>query len=448
MDRIAAAHRQIESHGDYGAVGPANPKNGDRAYGAYQVMGANVPVWTKEYLGRSMTPQEFLHDKNAQDAVYKARMGQYIGQYGLNGALDHWLGMGKTDFTGTSHPEYQNRFMTALNGGAGSAGSQGGPNGVAGDTAAIPPNEMLAQSTPENTGVAAPANGIDWSGNSKLWPALMAAGAGMMSSRSPHLGNAVGEGIQSGMGQYSAEKQQEMKQHQIDLEAKRLSQQADFQQKELALKNLPYSQMTAHEKAEIEYKQGQLARNKYRYEPGTGVDPETGEIVPGMYRLPILTDDPDADRKFFPNQTISGRTQRTMTPVEIDRLAQQKAALEVGVRPKPDDTAYIGKPAAYEQALKNYQIALNAAITKNRQDMLTRYGITNRGGAMPGATAAAAPGAPGTAPAAPAAVPPKAPVAAAPVNAAAAAPAKPPFVMQNGRLYELQSDGSYKVVQS
>jgi hypothetical protein len=416
MDRIAAAHRQIESHGDYGAVGPANPKNGDRAYGAYQVMGANVPVWTKEYLGRSMTPQEFLHDKNAQDAVYKARMGKYIGQYGLNGALDHWLGMGKSDFTGTTHPQYQQKFMTALNG---SAEGAGGSNGVAGDTGDIPPKAMLSQSTPENTGVAAPANGIDWSGNSKLWPALMAAGAGMMSSRSPHLGNAVGEGIQSGMGQYSAEKQQEMKQHQIDLEAKRLSQQADFHQKELALKNLPYSQMTAHEKAEIEYKQGQLARNKYRYEPGTGADPETGQMVPGMYRLPILTDDPDADRKFFPNQTISGRTQRTMTPVEIDRLAQQKAALEVGVRPKPDDIAYIGKPAAYEQALKNYQIALNAAITKNRQDMRTRYGITNPGGAMPGATAAP-PAATGSAASATASA------ASATASAAAAAPPPPP----------------------
>ena len=440
MDRIAAAHRQIESGGNYGKLGLVNPKTGDQAYGAYQVMGANVPVWTKEYLGRSMTPQEFLHDKNAQDAVYKARMGQYIGQYGLNGALDHWLGMGKADFTGTTHPQYQQKFMTALNGGAGSAG---GHNGVADDTGAITPEATLTQSTPENTGVAAPSSGIDFSSNSKLWPALMAAGAGMMSSRSPFLGNAVGEGIQSGMGQYSAEKQQEMKQHQIDLEAKRLTQQADFQQKELALKTMPYSQMTAHEKAEIEYKQGQLARNKYRYEPGTGIDPETGQIVPGMYRLPILTDDPDADRKFFPNQTISGRTARTMTSVEIDREARLSASLEVGKRPDPNDLPYIGKPGAYDKALGAYQTALDAAITRHRQDMRTRYGITT---ANTPAASGASP-APGSAPAAPAAVPPKAPAAAAPVNAAAAAPAKPPFVKQNGRLYGLQSDGSYKVVQ-
>ena len=233
MDRIAAAHRQIESGGNYGAVGPANPKNGDHAYGAYQVMGENIPTWTKQYLGRSMTPQEFLHDPAAQDAVYKARMGQYIGQYGLNGALDHWLGMGKTDFTGTTHPQYQQMFMAALNG-------HGAPNGVAGDNSILPAGTTLAQSTPENRGVAPPQHGIDWSENSKLWPALMSAGFGMMASGSPFPGVAIGQGGQQGLQTYAAEKAQEMKQHQIDLEATRLSQQADLAQKKLALETLPY----------------------------------------------------------------------------------------------------------------------------------------------------------------------------------------------------------------
>jgi hypothetical protein len=73
MDRIAAAHRQIESNGNYGALGPVVPSGqnrGDRAYGAYQVMGNNIPAWTKETLGYSMTPEEFLHNPQAQDAVY------------------------------------------------------------------------------------------------------------------------------------------------------------------------------------------------------------------------------------------------------------------------------------------------------------------------------------------------------------------------------------------
>src|ERR1035437_4102809 len=54
MAQIAAAHRQIESGNNYSSLGPVNPKTGDRAYGAYQVMGANVPVWTKEILGQSL----------------------------------------------------------------------------------------------------------------------------------------------------------------------------------------------------------------------------------------------------------------------------------------------------------------------------------------------------------------------------------------------------------
>src|SRR5688500_8767678 len=51
----ALARRQaiagIESGGRYNAIGPRT-KNGDRAYGKYQVMGNNVPVWTKAALGR------------------------------------------------------------------------------------------------------------------------------------------------------------------------------------------------------------------------------------------------------------------------------------------------------------------------------------------------------------------------------------------------------------
>ena len=58
----------IESGGKYDAIGPTT-KTGDRAYGRYQVMGANVPQWTQEALGQSMTPQQFLADQAAQDKV-------------------------------------------------------------------------------------------------------------------------------------------------------------------------------------------------------------------------------------------------------------------------------------------------------------------------------------------------------------------------------------------
>lgn len=74
MSREADAIASIESKGsgDYSAVGPAT-KSGDRAYGRYQVMGNNVPVWTQEVLGKSMSPQEFLGNPAAQDEVFKKK---------------------------------------------------------------------------------------------------------------------------------------------------------------------------------------------------------------------------------------------------------------------------------------------------------------------------------------------------------------------------------------
>lgn len=41
----------IESGGKYDALGPVT-QAGDRAYGRYQVMGQNIPAWTKEVLGQ------------------------------------------------------------------------------------------------------------------------------------------------------------------------------------------------------------------------------------------------------------------------------------------------------------------------------------------------------------------------------------------------------------
>lgn len=95
-------------------------------------------------------------------------------------------------------------------------------------------------------GVAPPAKntGVDWSENGKLWPSLMAAGLGMMASKSPNVGVAVGEGGLRGMETYSglktAEATQAMNQAKIDQAAKKLTQDADFAQKNLALKMLPY----------------------------------------------------------------------------------------------------------------------------------------------------------------------------------------------------------------
>jgi hypothetical protein len=66
--------------GDYSSLGKivtnGGMYDGDRAYGRYQVMGRNIPSWTKEILGTEMSPQEFLASPEAQDAVFKGKFMQ------------------------------------------------------------------------------------------------------------------------------------------------------------------------------------------------------------------------------------------------------------------------------------------------------------------------------------------------------------------------------------
>jgi hypothetical protein len=116
----AASIRKIESgslEGNYGALGPVT-RNGDRAYGAYQVMGNNIGPWSKEALGKSMTASEFLTDKGAQDAIFNHKFGGYAEKYGAGGAAQAWFGgpgsVGKggmgTDILGTSGNAYVQKF--------------------------------------------------------------------------------------------------------------------------------------------------------------------------------------------------------------------------------------------------------------------------------------------------------------------------------------------------
>jgi hypothetical protein len=119
-DAYGNAISGIESGGRYDLLGPVT-KTGDRAYGKYQVMGSNVPEWTRAALGRAMTPQEFLADQRAQDAVFQHRFGSYVQKYGPGGAARAWFagegGMSNPDATdqlGTSVADYERRFNAGL----------------------------------------------------------------------------------------------------------------------------------------------------------------------------------------------------------------------------------------------------------------------------------------------------------------------------------------------
>lgn len=50
------------------------------ASGLYQVMPANIAPWTRKYVGREMSQDEFLRDKTAQDKVFRGEMGKYIAK--------------------------------------------------------------------------------------------------------------------------------------------------------------------------------------------------------------------------------------------------------------------------------------------------------------------------------------------------------------------------------
>lgn len=89
LDQFLHGISQEESGGNYHALGP--PVNGDRAYGKYQVMGANVASWTRRALGYALTPQQFLASPSAQEKVAQAILGGYFRQYGAEGAAAMWF---------------------------------------------------------------------------------------------------------------------------------------------------------------------------------------------------------------------------------------------------------------------------------------------------------------------------------------------------------------------
>lgn len=115
------AIKSIESSGgNYGLMGPAT-RNGDRAYGAYQVMGSNIPDWTKKHYGTALSPEEFLKNKDAQDAVFNGQFGGYVGQYGNpQDAASAWFtgrpqaqGGGASDgnITGNQYVDKFNKYL-------------------------------------------------------------------------------------------------------------------------------------------------------------------------------------------------------------------------------------------------------------------------------------------------------------------------------------------------
>ncbi|MFD3531992.1 hypothetical protein [Streptomyces sp. NPDC058664] len=148
---------QQESGGNYGAVGVW--VNGDRAYGRYQVMGANIPSWTAQYYGRRLTPQQYLASKEAQDAVVRGRLGEYVKKYGYRGAASAWYS-GQANLHMSTRPQpggpsikgyvdsVMNRAATYQGGSGMSSTTTATPSGSGGTQAVTPKldrNELAEQ---------------------------------------------------------------------------------------------------------------------------------------------------------------------------------------------------------------------------------------------------------------------------------------------------------------
>lgn len=162
----ASAIAAIESGGKYDTLGPVT-KTGDRAYGKYQVMGQNIPAWTKAHLGAEMTPDQFLANPEAQDKVFNGQFGQYSQKYGPEGAARAWFagegGMNNPnarDQLGTTVSAYADKFNRGMGGAQAPyqvAGPAVAPPGAApAPVAAVAPGAPPAAPAPAAAAPAAP----------------------------------------------------------------------------------------------------------------------------------------------------------------------------------------------------------------------------------------------------------------------------------------------------
>lgn len=144
LDQLLYGIRQIESGGNYSVV------NGIGAVGAYQVMKANIPSWTKKALGYSMTWQQFRDSRSAQDTVARVILGGYYKRYGAAGAASMW-------FSGQPNPnssasdggntvrQYVNKVLAAAGGGVITDGGGSYGSGTAPVTPKLDRDELASQ---------------------------------------------------------------------------------------------------------------------------------------------------------------------------------------------------------------------------------------------------------------------------------------------------------------
>lgn len=83
--RFVSAISGRESGGNY------NARNRDSgALGKYQIMPANIPQWSREALGHSISASQFYNSPNLQEKIAQFKLRQYYNKYGPEGAAVAW----------------------------------------------------------------------------------------------------------------------------------------------------------------------------------------------------------------------------------------------------------------------------------------------------------------------------------------------------------------------
>ena len=90
-----------ESGGNYAAV-----NKGSGVLGKYQVMPSNVAGWSRQVLGYSITPSQFLHSPQLQEKIVSGILHGYFNKWGPRGAAAAWYaGPSSHDLDQSTHPQ-------------------------------------------------------------------------------------------------------------------------------------------------------------------------------------------------------------------------------------------------------------------------------------------------------------------------------------------------------
>lgn len=76
---------QQESGGNYSSI-----NSGSGALGKYQIMPSNLPSWSRQVLGYSVSVSQFMSSPSIQEAIANGILGGYFRSYGAAGAASMW----------------------------------------------------------------------------------------------------------------------------------------------------------------------------------------------------------------------------------------------------------------------------------------------------------------------------------------------------------------------